>query len=91
MKASLSSDPVSRDKILQRAREIWERRGSPWGQDEEIWYEAEHQLQAEKTRAAGGNGTPLTFDAEKVEERLDDMSLGGGGSGQRSPTSLDVT
>jgi hypothetical protein len=29
------------DQIAQRAREIWERRGHPQGQDREIWLEAE--------------------------------------------------
>ncbi len=35
------------DQIAQRAREIWERRGHPQGQDREIWLEAEAQLAKE--------------------------------------------
>jgi hypothetical protein len=38
------------DQIAQRAREIWERRGCPQGQDREIWLEAEAQL----TKETGG-------------------------------------
>jgi hypothetical protein len=41
---------LAHDRIAQRAREIWERRGCPQGQDREIWLEAEAQL----TKEAGG-------------------------------------
>jgi len=35
------------DQIAQRARQIWERRGYPQGQDKQIWLEAEEQLAKE--------------------------------------------
>jgi hypothetical protein len=32
------------DEISERARKLWEAKGCPAGQDEEIWLEAEAQL-----------------------------------------------
>jgi hypothetical protein len=37
----------SHDAIAQRARQIWQKYGSPSGRDPEIWFEAERQLAAE--------------------------------------------
>jgi hypothetical protein len=34
----------SHEQIAERAREIWEQRGHPQGEDEKIWLEAEVQL-----------------------------------------------
>lgn len=36
---------VSHDEISRRAEELWRQYGSPQGRDEEIWLEAERQLQ----------------------------------------------
>jgi hypothetical protein len=38
---------LSHEQIAERAREIWEQRGCPYGQDREIWLEAEEQLKHE--------------------------------------------
>jgi hypothetical protein len=35
------------EQIAERAKAIWQQRGSPVGQDERIWYEAEAQLKDE--------------------------------------------
>ncbi len=35
---------ISHEEIAKRAREIWEQRGRPAGEDEKIWLEAEEQL-----------------------------------------------
>lgn len=37
----------SHDRISQRARELWESRGQPAGQDDAIWLEAEESLRME--------------------------------------------
>jgi hypothetical protein len=37
-------------QIAQRAREIWERKGRPQGQDEKNWHEAEEELKREMRR-----------------------------------------
>jgi len=37
-------------QIAQRAREIWERKGHPQGQDEKNWREAEAELKREMGR-----------------------------------------
>jgi len=37
-------------QIAQRAREIWERKGRPQGQDEQNWREAEEELKREMAR-----------------------------------------
>ena len=36
----------SHDEISHRATQLWKERGSPAGQDREIWLDAESQLQA---------------------------------------------
>jgi hypothetical protein len=46
--ATIAAPVPTHDQISQRAREIWERRGYPQGQDREIWLEAEAQLIKEK-------------------------------------------
>lgn len=38
---------LDHDQIAERAREIWEQRGRPYGQDEQNWREAERQLREE--------------------------------------------
>jgi hypothetical protein len=35
---------VTHEQIAAKAKEIWISRGLPWGQDLEIWLEAERQL-----------------------------------------------
>jgi hypothetical protein len=89
---------LTHDEIADRAREIWITRGSPVGQDCEIWYEAERQLafargsgqspvpsnrRTEKRPRAGANAADDINDDELVE-RLDSV----GASPRRSPTSL---
>ena len=41
----------TREQIAIRARVIWEKRGCPRGQDEQIWLEAEKQLKEEAERS----------------------------------------
>lgn len=55
----------SHDTITQQARELWEQRGRPQGQDVAIWLEAERQLQA---RAAETAADPLAT-AAKADRR----------------------
>jgi hypothetical protein len=38
------SSPSSHEEISRRARELWESRGQPSGQDEAIWLEAEREV-----------------------------------------------
>ena len=35
---------LSQDQIAQRAYEIWDSKGRPYGLDQEIWFEAKRQL-----------------------------------------------
>jgi hypothetical protein len=39
---------LARGQIAERAREIWEQRGRPQGEDEKNWLEAERQLKQER-------------------------------------------
>jgi hypothetical protein len=60
---SNSNSYPSRDAIEQRAREIWEQRGRPDGQELDHWYQAEKELlemrnQAEQRGAANAPATP---------------------------------
>ena len=43
-KQSAAAPRPSHDAISQRARELWQSRGQPSGQDDAIWLEAESQL-----------------------------------------------
>ena len=38
---------LSQDQISKRAKEIWQQRGCPSGEDERNWLEAENQLKQE--------------------------------------------
>jgi hypothetical protein len=42
---------LTHEMIAQRAREIWERKGRPCGQDEQNWLEAEALLHAELAKS----------------------------------------
>jgi len=89
MNTSISSG-ISHAEISVRARDLWYARGCPTGLDDEIWLEAEHQLQLERVK----RGTPpqrsssakgVDIDDEALNERLDDF----GDPGSRSVTSVD--
>jgi Protein of unknown function (DUF2934) len=100
--ASSPSTPVSQEEISLRAREIWLARGSPEGQDVEIWLLAERELGSpssfsakpaakpgRKTRASTSQknlAAAETIDVGELEDRLKSF----GESPQRSPTSLDL-
>jgi hypothetical protein len=45
-KPAVSAPAPTHEEIAAVARSIWESRGSPQNQDEEIWYEAERKLKA---------------------------------------------
>jgi hypothetical protein len=99
--------PVTPEEISRRAREIWLERGSPEGQDVEIWLLAERELSAppassassgkapkasRKARAASTTKTPAASDAEVIDVgELQDRLTRFGESPQRSPTSLDLS
>jgi hypothetical protein len=78
-------------EITVRAREIWEKRGRPLGQDTLIWLEAERKLLA----GAVGAGANDDADADtrqllgepsgSIEDRLESF---GESAGNRSATSL---
>jgi len=62
---------VSHEAITQRAEQLWRERGSPSGQDEAIWLEAESQLQsaAESRPVAGTDSRPYTDEPAKPVRR----------------------
>ncbi len=41
---------LTHTQIAERARQIWERRGRPQGQDEKNWRDAEEELRREMSR-----------------------------------------
>ena len=45
-----SSVRPSHEQISERARTLWQQRGQPSGQDDEIWFEAERQVAEEAER-----------------------------------------
>jgi hypothetical protein len=62
---------VAHETIAQRAEQMWRERGSPSGQDEAIWLEAEAQLQAEADSrpVAGTESRPYTDEPAKPVRR----------------------
>jgi hypothetical protein len=70
------------EEISARAREIWESRGRPDGQDDAIWYEAERQLRADELNATedrrfGNSDAILDPDGDPnddIDRRLDEMA-----------------
>ena len=90
MNTSLSSG-ISHAEISVRARDLWYARGCPTGLDDEIWLEAERQLQLERTgrRTAraqrSSSAQAVDIDDEALNERLNDF----GDPGSRSVTSAD--
>ena len=52
MKPHSAPPPITIEQIAARAREIWERHGSPAGRDLEYWLQAENELVFEREQAA---------------------------------------
>ena len=83
------------NEISARAREIWYARNCPVGRDEEIWFEAERQLVAERrarttppvATTKRHSNQPVDIDERELEDTLDDF----GEPARRSPTSVDPT
>lgn len=38
---------LTHEQVAQRAHDIWQAGGCPWGQEDRCWFEAEHQLRQE--------------------------------------------
>ena len=93
--SSYSSSPLgfSHGAIADRARAIWRARNCPIGQDDDIWFEAERQLAAERDAGTTPGVTRrskvarVDIDDRELSDRLDDFGEAGG----RSATSLDPT
>ena len=49
---------ISDAQIAERAKAIWQSRGCPAGCDEQNWYEARAQLEAEATSGKADRGGP---------------------------------
>lgn len=58
---------VSHDEVSRRAEQLWRERGSPSGQDETIWLEAEARLkaEAESRPVAGTESRPYVDEPAK--------------------------
>lgn len=95
MKASNTSQSpqLYHDAISQRAREIWNERGQPVGQDVEIWLQAERDL-VERGRVPGA--PPSKRRTKVAADEIDQGELarrlrGSPDSGSRSATAVDPT
>lgn len=85
--------PLTHEEISARARQIWEQRGRPEGQDQSIWHEAERQLRSSELRSTeeGRFSNPreiLDRDGDpndEIDRRLDEIASPGS---SRSATSL---
>jgi Protein of unknown function (DUF2934). len=87
----------TQDAIARRARQLWDDRGRPHGQDVDIWLEAERQLRAEAPVPPASTTTTARtrrrrtaadeIKPDEVDDRLDDF----GDPPRRSATSVDLT
>lgn len=60
---TMAGDPVWRRKVSERAHEIWEREGRPYGRAGAHWLQAETELRAEEeTDAKDGHAAECTAD-----------------------------
>src|SRR4051812_24285892 len=59
------------EDITQRARELWESKGSPQGQDDEIWLEAEQQLSRAPKNSSSGTVSEAESDHAKNEQQAE--------------------
>jgi hypothetical protein len=53
--------PIRHEEISARARELWQKNGSPEGRDDEFWLAAEHELTRDREDVAqeqNGDVTP---------------------------------
>ncbi len=61
------------EAIAKRAFEIWEREGRPQGQDQELWFRAEYELQ-EESRGTRKAKAVLTSDASSLKTETSSMT-----------------
>jgi hypothetical protein len=79
----------SHEQIAQCAEKIWRERGSPSGQDEAIWLEAESQLQgqAESRPVSGTPSRPYVDEpAKQMRTRTKTQDPSDAAAQTRSPT-----
>jgi hypothetical protein len=77
------SSPAGRpeDRIRERAYQIWQSEGQPWGQHERHWYQAEEELsQGEQSEAIQDRGpvsqaTRSSKPERKVRKKTSEDSL----------------
>jgi hypothetical protein len=82
VKTAPSPKLFTHEEISERARQVWEARGRPDGQDDSIWFEAEKELRrnelnateesrfANKDEILDVDGDP----ADDIDRRLDEMA-----------------
>src|SRR5262245_43157484 len=72
----MKSHSPTHEATTQRAKEIWQRYGSPGGRDTEIWLEAERQLTEDSNNSPRENSTqyesPRTTSESKGAVKLAD-------------------
>jgi hypothetical protein len=57
---TMNTPTPSHEEVTQRAQEIWRERGSPEGQDTEIWLEAERQLSSKISTTPAAKGPAVS-------------------------------
>lgn len=80
---------IPHEQIAARAEKIWRGRGSPQGQDEAIWLEAESELQAEaESRPVSGTDSRPYVDepAKQLRSRTKTQDPAESAAQTRSPT-----
>ena len=87
--------PVQHEEIVVRAREFWQKAGSPAGRDLEFWLAAEHDLRLERenvkdtmaavARSESRPGAAVEFGGGRRRQRNPDAATKGEG-----PRSRDV-
>jgi len=70
MSMSTRPNPLTHDDIARHARQLWQDRGRPEGQDQELWLEAERQLKNGGEEAFAERAKAETAAESMVEHQI---------------------
>lgn len=65
--ASLTAQLPTHEETSRRAQELWEKYGRPSGRDDEIWLEAERELQQNASSGPGPSVEPAPTSAAATD------------------------
>jgi hypothetical protein len=81
------------EQTADRARQLWEKNGTPEGRDVEFWLEAERQLRTPAPTPSGRRSSSASSkigDGDTIREKTDRLLDSTGEPGNRSVTGLNL-